>query len=401
MTFEPTAGQQPVQQQYLQPTAQLVQPVQPVWTTPVRAPGAGAVALATSGIIVAGLALLIVLVYLSTFLGAGSMLFCLFLALIPLTMVLLAVRWIDRWDPEPRPARWFAFLWGAGVSIVTALIFDLGVQLTIMASGGALTGNDFVASVIQAPIVEEGAKGFGILLLFWATRKHFDGPVDGVVYAAIIAAGFAFSENIQYFGVAMIDGGFESLGVTFLVRGVLSPFAHVIFTICTGFALGVAARRTGSVGAIGYFVLGLVPAIVLHAVWNDAFFVFVADSSLVIYYFVVQVPLFIGAILVVIFLRSQEAKITVLRLGEYAAAGWFTPGEVAMLATRAGRRKARIWAATQPRNKKIAMRRFLTDATRLAFARQRMLIGKADIVDRADETQLLNLLIADRAELWA
>ncbi len=402
MTFEPTAGQQPVQQPVQHPVQQpTAQPVQPVWTTLVRAPGAGAVALATSGIIVAGLALLLVLVYLSTFLGAGSMLFCLFLALIPLTTVLLAVRWIDRWDPEPRPAIWFAFLWGAGVSIVTALIFDLGVQLTIMASGGALSGNDFIASVIQAPIVEEAAKGFGILLLFWAMRKHFDGPVDGVVYAAIIAAGFAFSENIQYFGAAMIDGGFGGLGVTFLVRGVFSPFAHVMFTACVGFALGVAARRTGSVGAIGYFVLGLVPAIVLHAVWNGAFFVLVGDSSLVAYYFVVQVPLFIGATLVVIFLRRQEAKITVLMLGEYAAAGWFTPAEVAMLATRAGRRQARTWAATQPRNKKVAMRRFITDATRLAFARQRILNGKADLVDRADETQLLNLLIADRAEVLA
>ena len=369
----------------------------PVWTEQVRRPSGGAVVIAIVGIIVGSLALLLVLVYLATFLGAGGLLFCLFLALIPLTAVLLAVRWIDRWDPEPRPALWFAFLWGAGVSVATALIFDLGVQLTIAASGGAFTGNDLLAAVVQAPLVEEGAKGFGILVLFWAIRRHFDGPVDGVVYAATIAAGFAFTENIQYFGVAMIEGGFETLGLTFLVRGVFSPFAHVMFTTCIGIALGLAARRTGAFGAVGYFLAGLVPAVLLHALWNGAFSMFAADATLIVYYLVVQIPLFVGAIVVVTMLRRQEARVTAARLGEYAAAGWFTPAEVGMLATPGGRCQARAWASAQSREKKTAMRRFIADATRLAFARQRMLNGSAGHVDRADESQLLARLMADRA----
>lgn len=300
----------------------IAEPVRGVWNAPVRQPRAGTIAIATIGIVVAGLALLLVFVYLATFLGPGALLFGLFLALIPLTAVLLAVRWIDRWDPEPRPILLFAFLWGAGVSIVTALTFDLGVQLAIDASGGVFPRSDLSAAVIQAPIVEEVAKGFGILVLFWAMRKHFDGPVDGVVYAATIAAGFAFSENIQYFGVAMMEGGVDGLGLMFLLRGVFSPFAHVMFTICTGLALGVAARRTGSIGAIGYFCVGLVPAVALHALWNGAFFALVGDSSLVTYYFVVQVPLFVAAIAVVVLLRRQEERITLRRLHEYAEAGW-------------------------------------------------------------------------------
>ena len=372
-------------------------PVQAVWTATVRRSQAGAFALAIAGILVGGVAVLLVLVYLSTFLGPGALLFCLVLALVPLAVILLAVRWIDRWEPEPRPALWFALLWGAGVSIVTALVLDVGVRLAIVANGGEPGGHDLFSALVQAPIVEEGAKGFGILLIFWAMRRRFDGPVDGVVYAATIAAGFAFSENIQYFGIAMINGGLGSLGLTFLVRGVLSPFAHVMFTLCTGIALGVAARRAGAFGAIGYFLLGLVPAIVLHALWNGAFAVFDGDSSLVVYYFVVQVPLFILAILVVVQLRRQDVGITVRRLNEYAAAGWFTPAEVAMLATPAGRRQARAWAATQPRTRRLAMRRFITDATRLAFARERMVAGRAGPAERADEAQLLGDLIRDRA----
>jgi RsiW-degrading membrane proteinase PrsW (M82 family) len=384
---------------YLHPAPQ---PVQPVWTGEVRPSRAGPIVLAVAGILLGGIALLVVFVYLATFLGTGGLLVSLALALVPLAAVLFAVRWIDRWDPEPRPALWFAFLWGAGVSIVTALLFDLGVQLAVLAVSGRADrgdspGSAFLSAVVQAPIVEEAAKGFGILLLFWGLRKHFDGPVDGVVFAATIAAGFAFTENIQYFGVALAEGGLGSLGLTFVVRGLFSPFAHVMFTACTGFALGIAAGRVGPLGAVGYYLAGLVPATLLHALWNGAFTLFAADSSLIAYYLLVQVPLFLGAIVVVVLIRRHEVRVTVQRLGDYVAAGYFTPAEVAMLATPAGRRQARAWAATQAPAKGAAMRRFITDATRLAFARNRVINGSASQVNRADESALLGRVLADRA----
>jgi RsiW-degrading membrane proteinase PrsW (M82 family) len=375
------------------------QTIRPVWVSPVRRSNAAAVVFAILGIGVAAVALLLVLGYLTSFFGPGGVLIGLILALIPLSGVLLAIRWVDRWEPEPRPALWFAFLWGAGVSVVTALLFDLGVQLATLASGGALAVNQITTAVVQAPLVEESAKGFGILLLLWVSRRHFDGPVDGVVYAATIAAGFAFTENIQYFGVALAEGGFGALGATFIVRGVFSPFAHVMFTACIGFALGLAARRGRSVGAIPYYIAGLIPAVLLHALWNGAFSVLVSQESLIAYYVLVQVPLFLGAIAIVVAIRREETKVTLARLGDYQAAGWFTPAEVSMLGTHAGRRQARAWAATQPVAIRAAMRRFTTDATRLAFARQRILNGKAENVDWAGESELLARVNADRAAL--
>jgi protease PrsW len=373
--------------------------VRPVWVSPVRRSGVGNVVLAITGIAVAGLALLLVFAYLATFFGPGGVLVGLILALVPLSAVLLAVRWVDRWEPEPRPALLFAFLWGGGVAVVTALLFDLGVQVATMASGGALAVNEVTSAVLQAPLVEESAKGFGILILLWTSRKHFDGPVDGVVYAATIAAGFAFTENIQYFGIALAEGGVEALGMTFVVRGIFSPFAHVMFTACTGFALGLAARRGRTVGAIPYYLAGLVPAVLLHAFWNGAFTVLTTQDALIAYYFLVQVPLFIGAIAIVVLLRKEETRITLARLGDYAQAGWFTPTEVNMLGTHAGRRQARAWAARQSPAIRTAMRRFTTDATRLAFARQRTVTGRAELVDWAGESELLDRVNADRAAL--
>jgi len=78
-----------------------------------------------------------------------------------------------------------------------------------------------------------------------------------------------------------------------------------------------------------WFLLGLGGAVLLHALWNGS--LAFADDAIGLY-FTVQVPIFIGALLVTVYLRRQEARITRTRLAEYGAAGWFSPAEVEMLA---------------------------------------------------------------------
>ena len=347
------------------------------------------------GIIVAGFVGLLVVAYLATGLGVSTLVIGSVLALVPLVVVLLAVRWIDRWEPEPRWALWFAFLWGAAVSVAIALIIDLGVQLAVAFAQPGGT-DEAVQAVVQAPLVEEMAKGIGVLLIFAFSRSHFDGPVDGLVYAATAAAGFAFTENILYFGAALAEGGAEELGATFVVRGIFSPFAHVLFTACIGLAIGIGARRGSGAGVVGWFLLGLSGAVLLHALWNGSL-AFASDA--IGLYFTVQVPIFVGAVLLTVFLRRQEVRITRARLAEYGAAGWFSPAEVEMLATPAGRRQARAWARAQTPPRTAAMRKMITDATHLAFTRQRLMTGRGGPRAVVDEQALLTAVAADRVEL--
>jgi len=320
------------------------------------------------------------------------------MALIPLAIVFFVVRWIDRWEPEPRLAVVFAFLWGAGVAVIIALLVGAEIDNVVYSMGGPGAGYEFFGAAIQAPIVEEGGKGLGLLILFLVARKHFDGPVDGLVYAAWVAGGFAFTENILYFGSQLLDaGGFDaSVTEIFLVRGIMSPFAHVMFTSFIGVALGLAARRTGALGAIGFYIIGLIPAVLLHALWNGALF-FVPDFYG--YYILVQVPLFAIAVGIVFLLRRQEAKLTRDRLADYAAAGWFAPSEVNALATPAGRRQALAWAGSQGKRKQ--MKQYVNDATKLAFARQRIVTGRNKIGAQADEAALLGAILESRAALSA
>jgi protease PrsW len=337
------------------------------------------------------LVLLALVVYFVRFLGAGASIIGMVLAAVPFVGVWFAVRLVDRWEPEPRGLLLFAVAWGAVASVAIAL----GVDLVLTLLFGS--GSDFLSAVVQAPIVEEAAKGLGIFLLFVAARRAFDGPVDGVVYGALVGAGFAFTENVQYFAVSLIEGGVAQVSSTFILRAVLSPFAHVMFTCVIGFAFGLAARRSLRAGAaLGYGFVGFLVAVALHALWNGS----AVLTGFFELYVTLQVPLFALFILGVVLLRREESRLTRARLGEYAAVGWFTPQEVDMLATGPGRRRGLAWARTLRGDRTPLMRTFIADATALAAARQRALSGRdPHAID--DERVLLQRTAAARAALFA
>ena len=119
--------------------------------------------------------------------------------------------------------------------------------------------------VVSAPVVEETAKALVLFVLFFWRRDEFDGVTDGVVYAAMVGLGFAMTENVKYYGVAVAEN--NALGV-FIVRGIFSPFAHPLFTGMTGVGLGLAAQTVKGWVKVVAPPVGFVAAVVLHASWN-------------------------------------------------------------------------------------------------------------------------------------
>ncbi|WP_109212086.1 MULTISPECIES: PrsW family intramembrane metalloprotease [Microbacterium] len=365
---------------------------------PVQVPSAATTRRGRSASIwIIGILVLLLIALVAYFLnaiGPGASLIGMLLALVPLAGVLLAVRIVDRWEPEPRGLLVLAVAWGA----IAAVGIALGVDLLLSIVFGPATGaREVLQAVVQAPVVEEFAKGLGVFLIFATARRAFDGPVDGIVYGALIGAGFAFTENIQYFAVSFIEGGAAETTGTFFLRGILSPFAHVMFTAVTGFALGLAARRGLSTGqAVGPWLVGLAGAIALHAFWNGS----AVFGDFFLLYLTLQVPLFIGFVLGIVALRREEARVTRRRLGDYAAAGWFTPQEVDMLATSAGRKAALAWARTLRGDRTALMKTFIADATALAATRQRAITGR-DPLAAGEERDLLVKTATTRAAMFA
>jgi protease PrsW len=223
-------------------------------------------------------------------------------AFLPLPLYAALALWLDRFEPEPVRALAKCFIWGATVALVFALVVNetaLGVASAVLGGMHA----DLLTSIVVAPVSEEIAKGAALVLVYRHARHDFDGITDGVVYATMVGLGFAAMENVLYYGWAAEAG---SLTATFLVRGVLSPFAHPLFTAMLGIGLGLKAERTHRLRWL-YPVAGLCAGIVLHALWN---LVSVAGLFLPAYA-LVMVPTFAGVLLLV--RRSHRREVALLR----------------------------------------------------------------------------------------
>src|SRR6478735_2865557 len=127
------------------------------------------------------------------------------MAIIPVLVIVPTFLWLDRYEAEPARYIVFAFLWGALVAVVGAFFLNtFGLKMLVEARW---TDPLETGAVYLAPVTEETLKGLGILLIYLFRRREFDGIIDGIVYAGLIGAGFAFSENILYLGQAYNEYG--------------------------------------------------------------------------------------------------------------------------------------------------------------------------------------------------
>src|SRR5215471_4582442 len=201
--------------------------------------------------------------------GVAPFFIALPLALLPVPLLVALVLFVDRLEPEPRGALVFAFAWGAGIAALFALIINTaGLEYVTQPALGASTG-EYVSATFGAPVVEETLKGLVLIGLLWRRRDEIDGPTDGIIYAAMVGLGFAMMENVGYYINALVTperGGIALLGYTFVLRGVLAPLLHPIFTSMTG--LGVAYAASKPRGGYGAIVVGWLAAMFLHGLWN-------------------------------------------------------------------------------------------------------------------------------------
>lgn len=319
-------------------------------------------------------------------------------ALLPVLAVLGAYLWVDRWEPEPAKILLLAFFWGACGATVTSLVFNQTAHVL----GQLINGDDgsTFAAVVGAPITEEAAKAAFIVVLFLRRRHEFDGVVDGVVYAGVTAAGFAFTENIWYFARVFSDSGFGDLGsgviALFILRGVLSPFAHPLFTSMTGIGIGIAAVTANRTLRVVAPVLGYLGAAGLHSLWNFSTTVG-TGSTFINLYFLIMVPIFAGMVLMVVWQRRREQRIVAAQLPAMAANKWIATSEVTLLASLQGRGR---WRRTVKRKTgeeaAKAVAGYQVAVTELAFLRHRMANGTAGHDADARHAKLLAALVAAR-----
>ncbi|MGW5684813.1 PrsW family intramembrane metalloprotease [Nonomuraea sp. NPDC003754] len=283
------------------------------------------------------------------------------MAVAPLPILLGAVLALDRLEPEPRLHLAFAFVWGAGVAVVLAVILSMaGQELFRRAGYGETVVND-IGTVVLAPVTEEGLKGAALLLLL-RRRKEIDGLTDGIIYAAMAGLGFALVENVGYYAIAFMEGGADDAMGVFVLRGLVSPLGHPVYTSMIGLGVAYAATRRNPARWLA-IPLGYLAAVLLHGLWNGAATLGGVRALGGVY----LLEFTVIVVLVVVILTERRrvlAKIGSVLPG-YLPTGVLTQQDIGMLSSLKARRHARTWAKEAGRSR--AMSDYQHAATELAM----------------------------------
>src|SRR6266571_456727 len=125
-------------------------------------------------------------------------------AFVPPLVFMAWIRNTARYGKEPWWNVLKAFVWGAVLSVLVAIVASIILLVTLGQIGSV---NDFFArrftdptiaigALVVAPIAEEAAKGLGVQ----AGRPETQALLDGLVYGA--AAGLGFSTAVLGYGIA-------------------------------------------------------------------------------------------------------------------------------------------------------------------------------------------------------
>ena len=195
-------------------------------------------------------------------------------AVIQAGVLLVLIRYLDRYNRQPLGLLALVAAWGATGAAAISVVGNEFVKE--MLSGDV---REIFGDAIAAPLVEEAAKGLALLAAVGPVRwlvsragvSLFEGVSAGIAYGAAVGLGFGFTEDVYFLVDSARTEGIEAGFDTFLYRrDFFGPaiLHHAVFTAAFGAGLGLATSTTRRALKLALPAAGFALAVVMHAVNN-------------------------------------------------------------------------------------------------------------------------------------
>ena len=177
------------------------------------------------------------------------------LAILPALVICYAIYRIDKFDKESHWQLIICFVLGMLVTYPAMKLEEIGQNYGLEESTSLLPL--LILSYIVVGLSEELTK-FLALMFYAYPQKEFNEPLDGIVYAVMIAMGFATLENILYAD----QYGYQ----TTIVRAFTAVPAHAVFAVIMGYYVGLAKFNKSK--RFSLIAIGLLIPILIHGTYD-------------------------------------------------------------------------------------------------------------------------------------
>lgn len=164
----------------------------------------------------------------------------------------------DRYDREPFGLLMKVYIFGALSVIPVAFAESILVRANFFSGYLAAAYSAFIV----AGLTEEYFKRF-VVIKIALFNKAFNEKLDGIIYCAFSALGFATVENILY-----VVFRFSANPYVGIWRGILSVPAHMLFGITMGYYLSLSKYAANPWQSHYYFKQSLFVPVILHGIFD-------------------------------------------------------------------------------------------------------------------------------------
>lgn len=152
---------------------------------------------------------------------------------------------------------------GGIASIIVALIFFSRFEFFSSVLGASAAG-----------IIEETAKLL-IVALLMGKATQYRWILNGLLFGAAVGTGFGAFESAGYAFRAILDGGMEQGVGNIMLRGMLAPFMHIVWTANSAAALWLVKGKkpfSWEMLRAPAFLRIFIAMMLIHMVWNAPFY---------------------------------------------------------------------------------------------------------------------------------
>ena len=187
-----------------------------------------------------------------------NLFYLIILAVLPGIILSVFIVLQDRYDKEPKKLLFKVFLFGMLATIPTIIVETIAYRFNIF------TG--LFGAIVEAFLIVGFAEEFFkrlVVIRFAYRHPAFNEKLDGIVYCAIAALGFATLENIFY--VISFSPSNPDIWIS---RALVSVPAHMLLGITMGYYLSLAKFCTHPEKCRRYYRMSLVVPALFHGAFD-------------------------------------------------------------------------------------------------------------------------------------